>query len=1362
MASNITFYTDRLAQKEQELNELQAAFYKYKLKTKVKLDQLRKEVLNFCNDHGYSINENENHALLLIRAAENEALLDAACREAEFLRNEMSRKQKQLNDQLILIKNLEEQLRASQPLSPLEIQERKRAAQMIDIDRIHQQILFKDERIVELNNLILDKERQILDLQELCREQGEVASVTSQAARIVHRQWEDRNRERREVGTETDAWLWMPVQLTHHESERRTRNDSPGRAVATRGSANTSPPPLDPSEVLERTGKHEENDDIPFPGSSNFVGKSSELDPSLRKKNRKRVTFDLLSDSQQHSARFASDEHLPNIVLELATENERLQKELVEATTSLEELRHAINKSDVETERVFREGKAQALKVRVVAQARIKELEDRMAEMSEQHSEQVERLNTEIESLRSTREWEVERNAQLRDQLDETKTKNHKLTEELDASEKANRDWEIKVARGEEFLDQLIEDLIEAEDVIDYMEQQKHSILDDVDKLKDAIIAQDQLIEILEADIVIYEEHIGILRESLGASKIDHRSLLRSKAFETKLKALEKEKEQINRRCKEDRLRTKALDNKCRVLEQENEKLMAKLCEFEMRERDEADISETCRQLEKRIAEAEEKAAMNQAECEIRVEAARLEAERKGAEAARLLEELLSAQQEIATRNLSSENRTEEALRQMTEEQIDPVELRELKEQINALQEDLEQLQVKYAKATEELDTVRCTNFELMTKVTSLDQALSTTENEKESWREMYEKAAAEMSENDHENTMQNGKDEAVEAELNETKEELTEMRDCCQRLEKELSLVKTNLMEAEASIASYEVDLGDYKERVDRLEEELFAARSELDNARLGLQETTAVKKELENLKEELEHERSYGREKWEEVCKKVLEYESNSPESRKNSLEVINKVQHLEYITAFEEKITCLEKALQEARSTIEQDKVEKKKLKLAVRQLRDKIKDKEKESSNDAPLSGSADISPRIAIDDVQQVPTEASTPAPSDVSIEELQNTVKTLELENRLSRELNTEYSRTILEMEKEIITLKAQVNTLQEESKHFEMELKLHELLEDELEKELLQTRLKNQEITNAMSAYEETLQQLSEQVDNDTLENDMCLKALKEELTELREQNRILNERMSTMNERAASDEERRKPDTSKEGSVEVMEVSSSLNSSLHCDVQTRQTLTGNSTEESQEDKNGQEKKIDESRLHQKIAQQQPVSTNAASSSSGSLSPEVPLVGTDESVMNLHDHRGFSEELVGVDHKEDLPKSQSPAVEANEGDSTVGSKSTSKDLFAENLILRQCVNESNQMQKDLSQDIEKMWILKSELEDSVEALKGEIWSLNSQLKASILDREHLQDRVVELDSSLAAEKKEPMLWIASFPSRRN
>ncbi|VDM75956.1 unnamed protein product [Strongylus vulgaris] len=104
MATDIALYADRLAQKEHELIELQATFNKYKLKSKVKFDQLRKEVSAYCSDHGYSIDDKENNALLLIRLAETEVELDAACREAEALRKEMSKKQTQLNDQLILIR----------------------------------------------------------------------------------------------------------------------------------------------------------------------------------------------------------------------------------------------------------------------------------------------------------------------------------------------------------------------------------------------------------------------------------------------------------------------------------------------------------------------------------------------------------------------------------------------------------------------------------------------------------------------------------------------------------------------------------------------------------------------------------------------------------------------------------------------------------------------------------------------------------------------------------------------------------------------------------------------------------------------------------------------------------------------------------------------------------------------------------------------------------------------------------------------------------------------------------------------------------------------------------------------------------
>lgn len=64
----------------------------------------------------------------------------------------------------------------------------------------------------------------------------------------------------------------------------------------------------------------------------------------------------------------------------------------------------------------------------------------------------------------------------------------------------------------------------------------------------EALEAQDQYIELLEKDTIIYEEHVGLLRDSLGASKAERKALIRSKAYEAKLRALEQEKEQMNRR----------------------------------------------------------------------------------------------------------------------------------------------------------------------------------------------------------------------------------------------------------------------------------------------------------------------------------------------------------------------------------------------------------------------------------------------------------------------------------------------------------------------------------------------------------------------------------------------------------------------------------------------------------------------------------------------------------------------------------------------------------------------------------------------------------------------------------------------
>jgi hypothetical protein len=99
--------------------------------------------------------------------------------------------------------------------------------------------------------------------------------------------------------------------------------------------------------------------------------------------------------------------------------------------------------------------------------------------------------------------------------------------------------------------------------------------------LKDAITAQDELVSLLEGDLIVYEAHVGILRESLGASKKEDRQFIRSKAFNAKLNALELEKKEIAKRSNDERIRTKALNVKIRMLEEERDQLILRLQQYE-------------------------------------------------------------------------------------------------------------------------------------------------------------------------------------------------------------------------------------------------------------------------------------------------------------------------------------------------------------------------------------------------------------------------------------------------------------------------------------------------------------------------------------------------------------------------------------------------------------------------------------------------------------------------------------------------------------------------------------------------------------------------------------------------------------
>ncbi|EFP12143.1 hypothetical protein CRE_03316 [Caenorhabditis remanei] len=316
--------------------------------------------------------------------------------------------------------------------------------------------------------------------------------------------------------------------------------------MVTSSSGTFSPPPIDP----------------PFDSPSNRLSTLPDIDGILRKHHsRKRVTFDLnpnsilttsganprLLHSMMTSSTSSSTQNdvLEHALTEASSENALLRQQVVDLNSAVESM-----KSEYESEilKYTKEAKTAGLKAKVAATARIKELETTLEHINGKSQEETERLQEEVDTLRSSRNWEIEQNGHLRDQVAHLKEKSFKLTEELDESEKTRRHLDSEVEESKKLMELMVEDLGQAEHLINYHIHQKEAIFEDIDRLKDAISAQDRFIEVLEQDIVIYEQHIGLLRENLGASQIDHRALIKSKAFETKLLALEREKEKSDKK----------------------------------------------------------------------------------------------------------------------------------------------------------------------------------------------------------------------------------------------------------------------------------------------------------------------------------------------------------------------------------------------------------------------------------------------------------------------------------------------------------------------------------------------------------------------------------------------------------------------------------------------------------------------------------------------------------------------------------------------------------------------------------------------------------------------------------------------
>ena len=67
--------------------------------------------------------------------------------------------------------------------------------------------------------------------------------------------------------------------------------------------------------------------------------------------------------------------------------------------------------------------------------------------------------------------------------------------------------------------------------------------------------------------------------------------------------------------------------------------------------------------------------------------------------------------------------------------------------------------------------------------------------------------------------------------------------------------------------------------------------------------------------------------------------------------------------------------------------------------------------------------------------------------------------------------------------------------------------------------------------------------------------------------------------------------------------------------------------------------------------------------------------------------------------------------------------------------------MLKDYVKETNKFTDYLSQDVESLFVLNEELANAADALRGQVWALNQQLKKSMLDRQEILNQIERLEN---------------------
>ncbi|GMT14323.1 hypothetical protein PFISCL1PPCAC_5619, partial [Pristionchus fissidentatus] len=506
----------------------------------------------------------------------------------------------------------------------------------------------------------------------------------------------------------------------------------------------------------------------------------------------------------------------------------------------------------------------------------------------------------------------------------------------------------------------------------------------------------------------------------------------------------------------------------------------------------------------------------------------------------------------------------------------------------------------------------------------------------------------------------------------------------------------------------------------VERMDSELKRLRSELDHAHLAMAESAAVKREVMQLQQQMELEREAAATKWQQVAMQLKSYEelaSNSGwDSRKTSVD--------------ESATAAAAAAAAELRATRAEAET------AAVRnELRELQQGRELQQSSTQLQQVQHEIPRRVAAIEEEETMDRHE--------MDVMRSRIEELESEVELSHELNVESGRTVKELQKRLEKIEHERRLLENLTVEFSADLA--EMREEKEESSgAAAVNVQPVEDGEEIGEMRRRLEELEEEaIVSEELHVEMgrTVQVLEGRIREMEMERRLhelMNVELTTQLQELRQQPHPAADAATVEAAANAEEIAAAA---AERDAALQEQLENERRQRTREQEAAREE-----------LQRLQMALYAAEDAKREVTRRLKEKEETESLVRA---TAATFDVVAVaagpsnSNNDQVPKIIFP--ESAAGAAAVAAEEEEEEkaaLVQENALLREAVYQNVRHQESVTNDVTRLLELKEELEKAVEALRGEIWSLNGQLKASVLDRENLQDRVVELDTKVALEKR--------------